>query len=176
MEVQGQYSGGNTPELFTLGNLDQVWVVADIFEGDVPHVTIGAPATVSIVAYPDRRFEGRIDWISGSLDAATRTAKVRCVIDNHDRLLRPEMFANVSILTDAPPKLAVRRSAVIRLVDQMVAYVDRGSAPTGGERFQRRVVSIDDTQPGDFVPVLRGLTPGERVVSSGALILSGASS
>jgi cobalt-zinc-cadmium efflux system membrane fusion protein len=176
MEVQGQYSGGNAPELFTLGNLDQVWAIADIFESDVPRVRMGAPVTVTVVAYPDRQFTGRIDWISGALDAASRTAKVRCVIDNRNRLLRPEMYANISILTDAHPRLAVRRSAVIRLGDQMVAYVDRGVAPTGGERFQRRIVSIDDTQPGDFVPVLGGLTPGERVVSSGALILSGASS
>jgi cobalt-zinc-cadmium efflux system membrane fusion protein len=176
MEVQGQYSGGNAQELFTVGNQDPVWVLADIFEIDLPRVRAGAPVEVSVVAYPGRKFEGTVDWISGTLDPATRSAKVRCVIRNSDHLLRPEMFAVAAIATDAAPRLAAPRSAIVRVGDQTIAYVDRGPAPNGGERFERRMVSIDDSQAAQFVPIVDGLRSGERVVSSGALVLSGESS
>jgi cobalt-zinc-cadmium efflux system membrane fusion protein len=173
VEVQGQYSGGSAPELFTIADLNPVWVLADVFEVDLPRVRIGAPVTLSVVSYPGRRFTGRVDWISGALDPATRTAKVRCTIANDDRTLRPEMYATVSIATDTRQKLAVPRTSVVRVGDQMVAFVDKGPSPSGGERFERRIVGIDDTESGDLVPVTRGLNRGEKVVSSGAIILSG---
>jgi membrane fusion protein, heavy metal efflux system len=172
LDVQGQYSGGNAVELFTIGSLDSPWVVADVFEVDMPRVRVGAPVTVSVVSYPDRQFRGRVDWISGVLDAATRTLKVRCTIQNAEHLLRPEMYATVSIATDTNPTLAIPRSSVVRVGDEMVAFVDKGTSPTGDERFERRVVAIDDTQSGDYVPVLRGVQSGEKVVSSGAIILT----
>lgn len=176
MEVQGQYSGGNTSELFTVGNIDPVWLIADVFEVDLPRVRIGAPLTANVVSYPGHPFTGTVDWISGSLDPATRSAKVRCTIRNSNHLLRPEMYATVSIATEAREKLAVPRTAIVRVGDQMVAFVDKGQAPNGGERFERRIVSVDETEAGDYVPVLRGLAPGEKVVSSGAIILTGSGS
>lgn len=173
MEIAGQYASGGAQELFTIGDLDPVWVVADVFEMDLPRVRIGAPVTVSLLAYPERPFTGTVDWISGALDPATRTAKVRCVIRNPQHLLRPEMYASVAIETDGQAKLAAPRSAIVRLGDAMVAYVDRGPAPNGSERFERRTVAVDDADAGRFVPVIRGLHAGDRVVTSGALILSG---
>lgn len=173
MEVQGQYSGGNAAELFTVGNLDSVWVLADVFEVDLARVHAGAPVAVNVVTWPGRTFHGRVDWISGALDPATRTAKVRCTIDNAAHLLRPEMYATVSLTTDAHPKLSVPRTAVVRLGDELVAFVDKGKAANGDERFERRIVAIDESEAGDYAPVLRGLAAGERVVSAGAIILSG---
>lgn len=176
MEVQGQYSGGTTAELFTIGNLNSVWAMADVFEVDLPRVRIGAPVNVGVISYPDRTFSGKVDWISGSLDPATRTAKVRCTIDNSEHLLKPEMYATVSITTDTRETMAIPRSAVVRLGDQMVAFVDRGAAPNGERRFERRIIAVDETTAGSYVPVLRGLAPGESVVSSGAIMLSETSS
>lgn len=173
VEVQGQYSGGSAPELFTIADLSSVWVLADVFEVDLPRVKVGAPVTLSVVSYPGRPFTGSVDWISGALDPATRTAKVRCTIANADRTLRPEMYATVSIATDTHEKLAVPRSAVVRLGEQMVAFVDKGPSPSGGERYERRVVGVDESEAGDLVPVTHGLQRGEKVVSSGAIILSG---
>lgn len=175
-EVQGQYGGGTAAELFTIGNIDSVWLIADVFEVDLPRVHLGAPVTVSVLAYPDRQFTGRVDWISGSLDATTRTAKVRCIIANADRALRPEMFATVSIQTSSVSRVTVPRSAVVRVADDMVAYVDLGRAPGGGERFEKRSVAVDEAEAAQYVPVIAGLSAGERVVSSGALILSGVGS
>ena len=173
MEVQGQYSGGNAPELFMIGNIDPVWMMADVFEVDLPRIRIGAPVTVNVVSYPGHPFRGTVDWISGAFDPGTRSAKVRCTIRNAEHLLRPEMYATVSIATDARERLAVPRTAIVRVGDQMVAFVDKGQAPNGGERFERRIVSVDETEAGEYVPILRGLQPGEKVVSSGAIILTG---
>jgi cobalt-zinc-cadmium efflux system membrane fusion protein len=173
MEIQGQYSGGTTPELFTIGNLAPLWVFADVFEIDLPRILLGAPVTVNVVSYPGHPFQSRVDWISGTLDPTTRTAKVRCTIDNAQHLLRPEMFASISIETETRDTLAIPRSAVVRLGDSMVAFVDRGPAPTGGERFERRIIGIDERESGDYAPVTLGLRTGEKVVSSGAIILSG---
>ena len=172
-EVQGQYSGGNSPELFTIGNLDKVWVLADVFEVDLPRVKPDAPAAISVVAFPGKVFNGSVDWISGSLDPQTRTAKVRCIIDNSEHLLRPEMYATVGIQTEARRKLAIPRSAVLRLGDRMVVFVDKGSLPNGSERFERRLVSIDETQAAEYVPLLGGARAGERIVTAGAIVLSG---
>ena len=173
MEVQGQYSGGTSPELFTIGNPDPAWVLADVFEVDLPRIQRGAPVDVSVVSYPGRRFPGHVEWISGALDPATHTAKVRCSVDNAEHLLRPEMFATTAIATDGRQKLTVPRSAVVRLGDQMVAFVDKGAAPGGGARYERRLIAVDEGNAGEFVEVTRGLSPGERVVSTGAIVLTG---
>ncbi len=96
-EVQGQYSGGAAVELFTIGELDSVWVLADVFEMDLGRVRKGAPVTLKVVAYPDRVFSGTVDYISDSLDPVARTARVRCSVANPTRELKPEMYATVSI-------------------------------------------------------------------------------
>ncbi len=67
---------------------------------DFARVHVGAPAAVTVVAYPGKVFKGEVDWVSGSLDPSTRTAKVRCKFDNPDRLLRPMMYATVQISVD----------------------------------------------------------------------------
>jgi cobalt-zinc-cadmium efflux system membrane fusion protein len=172
-EVQGQYSGGNAVELFTIGELDTVWVLADVFEMDMARLKIGAPVTVRVIAYPDRSFEGAVDWISGALDAATRTAKVRCKINNPQRELKPEMYASVTIATDERRALAIPRSAILRLANQTMVFVHTGSTPQGLLRFERRPVAVDADAGGEYVPLRRGLQAGEKIVTSGSILLSG---
>lgn len=172
-EVQGQYSGGSTGELFTVGSLDHVWVLADVYEVDLARVRAGAPARVTIVSQPAKPFPGTVDWISGALDSATHTAKVRCAITNATRELRPEMFATVAISVDGGRGVALPRSAVLRLGDETVVFVRIGEAPTGDVRFQKRAVLIDEAAPGEFVAVASGLKRGEEVVTTGAILLAG---
>jgi cobalt-zinc-cadmium efflux system membrane fusion protein len=172
-EVQGQYGGGAAVELFTIGELDRVWVVADVFEMDLGKIKAGAPVSIRVITYPDRLFTGQVDWISDALDPATRTARVRCSVDNRDRALKPEMYATVSIGTEGERAPAIARSAVLRLADQNVAFVYAGDLPGGRLRFARRVVAVNDEDGGEFLPILGGLETGERVVTSGAILLSG---
>ncbi len=173
VEVQGQYSGGQAVELFTIGEIDQVWVLADLFEMDLARVKKGARVTVQVVAYPNKVFEGVVDWVSGSLDPASRTAKVRCVIKNPNRELKPEMYATVSISVAERKALAIPRSALLRLGDQTVVFVQTGTTPSGQLRFERRPVHVDEDEGGLYLPVTHGLERGEQVVTSGAILLSG---
>jgi cobalt-zinc-cadmium efflux system membrane fusion protein len=173
IEVQGQYSGGQSVELYTIGELSSVWVVADVYEVDLPHVHKGATVTVKVVAYPDKVFEGAVEWVSGALDAASRTTKIRCALPNPDRELKPEMYASVAIAVDGERALAVPRSAILRLGEQTVVFVQTGDAPLGRLRFERRPVKVDEEETGDFVPVAQGLHTGEKVATSGAILLAG---
>jgi cobalt-zinc-cadmium efflux system membrane fusion protein len=172
-EVLGQYSGGTAVELFTIGELDRVWVIADVFEMDLGRVTKGAVVTIKVVAYPDKIFGGVVDWMSDLLDPTSRTAKVRCAIANPGRDLKPEMYATVGIAVAGQSALALPHTAVLRIADQTVVFVEEGTAPDGRKRFVRRIVAIAEEEGGDLVPVLHGLSAGERVVTSGGILLSG---
>jgi cobalt-zinc-cadmium efflux system membrane fusion protein len=175
IEVQGQYSSGNAVELFTVGELDKVWIMADVYESDLGRVAVGAKVAVKVLAYAGKTFEGKVDWVAGALDPATRTAHVRCVFDNPERQLKPEMYVNVAIAaTEARSALSVPRSAVVHLGDQAVVYAQAGSAPDGRIRFELMPVSVDDAIDGAFVPVQHGLDLGAKIVTSGAQTLSSA--
>ena len=172
MEVQGQYGGGTPVELFTLGSLDHVWIVADVFEIDLGRIAVGQDANISVITYPNETFRGKVEWVSSALDATTRTAKLRCRLDNADHRLKPEMYATVAVQVPGRQVLALPRSAICRLGGKTVVFVEAGRSPTGERRFERRPISVDAEAGGDVVPVLAGLTAGEQVVVGGALLLS----
>lgn len=178
VEVQGAYSGNTPVELYTIGELDDVWAMADVYEMDLAKVQIGQRVTVRVVAYPNKVFQGKVDYVSGTLDGASRTAKVRCTISNPDRELKPEMYATISIYTAGHSALAVPRSAVLRVGDQLCVFAekrdDKGQpmhGPNGQLIFIRKDVAIDEDDEGEWVGIKSGLDRGERVVSSGAIEL-----
>jgi cobalt-zinc-cadmium efflux system membrane fusion protein len=174
LEIQGQWSGAGSPvELFTIGALDPLWVLGDVYEMDLPHVSKGLAVEVRLPAFPDRRFKGRIDWVSNVIDPATRTAKLRCAIENPDRLLRPEMAPVLSIALPSHHHVAVPRDALLRLGEDTVVFVAAAGEREGQLVFRRRkVVPGEDGQRG-LVPILDGLAAGERVVVSGGIFLVG---
>jgi membrane fusion protein, heavy metal efflux system len=114
-----------------------------------------------------------VEWISGALDPASRTVKVRSSIANPDGNLRPEMYATATITVDAERNLAVRRSALLLLGEQPVVFVQTAPALGGQVRFERRPVAVDEMTGGDHVPVKNGLNLGDRVVVSGGVLLLG---
>jgi cobalt-zinc-cadmium efflux system membrane fusion protein len=173
VEVQGQYSGGTAVELFTIGELDRVWVLADVYEVDLPKIKKGAAVTVKVVSYPDKAFRGTVDWISGALDPTSHTSKVRCSIANPERELRAEMYATAAIGLQTHRRVAVPRSAVLRLGDQSVVFVRKGETPQGALRFERRRVEIRESLGAESIEVTSGLSSGEEVVTSGAILLVG---
>jgi membrane fusion protein, heavy metal efflux system len=172
MEVQGLYAGGTAPELFTIGSLDPIWVYAEVFEVDLPRVRVGAPVSIKVIAYPERTFAGRLDWVSSALDPISRTARVRCTLANPARELLPEMYATVSIETPGRRALAIPRSAIVQVGEERVVFVKTGQNESGLSRFERRRVILEDSDS-DPVPVKMGLTAGDPVVVSGALLMSG---
>ena len=174
LEVQGQWSSAGTPaELFTVGSLDPLWAIGDVYEMDLPHVRAGQEVTLRVPAFPDRAFRGTIDWISDVLDPVSRAVKIRCVVPNPGRLLRPEMAPVLSVALRAGSRLAIPRDAVLRLGDETVVFVAVGNAPAGQLAFRRRRVIVGDELPGGAVPVLDGIAAGERIVVSGGIFLVG---
>jgi RND family efflux transporter MFP subunit len=170
MEVQGQYSSGTAQELFTIGELDRVWVLGDIYEVDIGRIHEGASAKVTVLAYPEKVFEGRVDWVSGSLDPVTRTAKVRCTFDNADRLLRPSMYSTVRIAVDQRKALAIPRDALLRLGEYKMVFVQLTDSD-GYVRYERLPVDVTDGD-GPWLEVTHGLDVGQQVVVAGAASLS----
>jgi cobalt-zinc-cadmium efflux system membrane fusion protein len=171
MEVQGQYSGGATQELFTIGEIDKVWVLGDLYEMDLARVQVGSPAAVTSVAYKDKVFNGHVDWVSGMLDPNTRTTKVRATFDNPDRLLRPEMYVTVQISVEQKKALAIPRNALLRLGEYKVVFVQVGE-DGGLLKFERLPVDVDEGESSQWLEVRHGLEVGQRVVVSGAILLS----
>jgi len=171
MEVQGQYTGGGTPELFTVGELGTVWVFGDIYEVDLARVHVGAHAQVTVLSHPDKTYDGKVDWVSGMLDPSTRTAKVRCTFDNPSHDLRPQMYATVRVSVDERRALAVPREAILRLGDYALVFVEVGVS-SGRIAFERLPVDVDDRASNKWLEVKHGLEPGQKVVVAGAAALS----
>jgi cobalt-zinc-cadmium efflux system membrane fusion protein len=172
-EIQGQYGQGGAVELFTVGELDTVWVLADIYEMDIARLKPGAHATVKVVSYPNKVFDGRVDWVSGMLDPVSRTAKIRCVFDNKDRLLKPEMYAQVDVAVDQKRELAIPRTSIVRMGDQTVVFAERGAAPDGRVKYERLPVTVDEGEASQWLPVAHGIDAGTKIVTSGSILLSG---
>jgi cobalt-zinc-cadmium efflux system membrane fusion protein len=175
LEVQGQYSiGSNVLELFTIGDTSKLWVIGDVYEMDLPHITEGDQVSVKVGAYPDKTFHGVVDWVAHVLDPVLRTAKVRCIIDNPDHLLKPEMYESVSIALPGKHMLAIPRQALMRVEGDTVVFVATGQQrPDGSVIFKRRKVVANEEHDGDLVPVLSGLKPGEALAVAHSLLFLG---
>jgi len=175
LEVQGMLASANVvQELFTVGRLDRVWVWGDVYEPDLGRVRRGQTVAITSVAYPDRRIGGTVDYVGEVLDPQTHTAKIRCVVENADRLLKPEMYVTLSIDLGTIDALALPRSAVVKTGDRWVVYVRDGKTPDGRTRFRERRVEPGDADDG-WIRIVSGVAPGESVVVSGSILLSGES-
>jgi cobalt-zinc-cadmium efflux system membrane fusion protein len=173
MEVQGQYSSAANPvELFTIGDTRRLLVMADAYEIDLPRLHVGDPVSVRAGASPDRGAGGKIEWISDVIDPQLRTVKVRCSVENRDRLLRPEMYEPVRIEVPGKRLLAVPREALLRVGDETVVFVEQDAA-AGKHLFERRRVTADEARSGGLVPISGAVRPGERVVTHGAIFVLG---
>ena len=175
LEVQGQYAiGSNVVELFTIGDTSKLWVIGDVYEMDLPHVTEGDRVSVKVAAYPGKTFDGVVDWVADVLDPVLRTAKVRCIVDNPNHLLRPEMYESVSIAIPGKQMLAIPRQALIRVEGETVVFTATGQhRPDGSVVFKRRPVVVNEEHEGDLIPVLSGLKPGETLAVEHSLLLLG---
>jgi membrane fusion protein, heavy metal efflux system len=116
---EGIKSLDNSPNLFTVADLSQVWVVCDVYENDLAEVNLGDPVEISLNAYPDKRYQGTVADISRVLDPNLRSAKVRIVLANSDGALRPNMYA-VAIFRSRKlrPHLVIPATAMMRLQDK----------------------------------------------------------
>ena len=160
------YGQSDTPSsLFVIADLATMWVLADVYEPDVPSVKPGQSMTVRLPCCPAERYEGRIAYISDSVDRDTRTVKVRGAVPNRGRALKAEMFVKVSIATGSARALTIPQSAVHRESGTTFVLV-----ATDKDAYERRPVTLGADLDGT-VEVQRGLTTDDRVVSQGSILL-----
>ncbi len=157
--------------LMSIGALDQVWIEAEIFERQASLVKQGAPVIVRLDYMPDKNWLGRVDYVYPTLDAKTRTLKVRMRFDNPDLALKPNMFAQVHIHSASEETtLLVPREALIRTGSQ-----DRVVLALGDGRFKSIQVGVGRFDERN-AEILSGLSEGERVVVSAQFLLDSESS
>jgi Cu(I)/Ag(I) efflux system membrane fusion protein len=151
--------------LYTIADLSKVWVVADIYEYELPSIRVGQTARVGLSYAPQTVFTGRIDFIYPTVDAETRTAKVRFELDNPDELLKPGMYANVELIVPLGVRLAVSKDAVLESGERQIIFIHRG-----GGQLEWHNVKIG-LRSGDWVEILEGLKEGEHIVTSANFLL-----
>jgi Cu(I)/Ag(I) efflux system membrane fusion protein len=164
--LQGLHFGAGDM-LYRIVDLSTVWLMADVFEQDLAQIRPGQSATITVQAYPGRVFEGRVAFVYPTLNAQTRTAKVRIEVRNPDLLLKTDMYATVEIAApiETATVLAVPDSAVLDTGTRQTVLVDRGEG-----RFEPRAVKLGVRTDG-YVAVLAGLRAGEKVVTGANFLI-----
>lgn len=166
MVVEGQMVEAGMM-IYRLADLGLVWVYAEVYEQDLPFVQLGQEALVKLSYLPDRQFRGRVTYVYPTVDDKTRTARVRMEFHNPGYLLKPGMYASVELRAELKPlTLLVPDMAVLRSGEKNTVFV----ALDGG-RFEPRTVTLGPRAENDMYEVLSGLSPGERVVTSGQFML-----
>ncbi len=164
--VQGQMVEPGM-KLYELVNHDTVWVLAKIYEQDLPLLRLGQEALVAVTSLPGAQFRGRVAFIYPTLDEKTRAATVRAEFHNPGHLLKPGMYATVQINAEVQASaLLVPDSAVLRSGARNTVFV-----ALGGGKFDPRTAVLGAEADGGMYQVISGLNEGERVVTSGQFML-----
>jgi len=159
-----------TDPAYLLGDLSTVWLLASVKETDVPYVKVGQGVTVHVLAYPDREFRAKVVNVGTTIDPTTRRLQVRAEVENPDNILKPEMFAEFSIVVgNEVTSPAVPASAIVFEGDKARVWVQAAD-----NRFASRAVELG-IQDSRMVQVLSGLQPGDKVITRGSLFIDRAS-
>jgi Cu(I)/Ag(I) efflux system membrane fusion protein len=162
---EGQYV---TPrdQLYAIADLSKVWVLVDIYEKELPWVRVGDEAEMTIMAAPGEAFTGRLTYIYPYAESATRTVKARLEFENPELLLKPNMFADVTIQASARREaVAVPAEAIVRSGLREQVFVVRGPG-----KFEPREVTIGVSSDG-WTEIRDGVAPGEQVVVSAQFLI-----
>ncbi len=152
-------------ELYAIADLSHIWIMAEVFEADLPKIQVGQIAAISLPGQPGRNFSAKVTNIQPQVDPATRTLKVRLESENPSLAFKPEMFVTVEFRIALQNRVTIPADALIDTGERQTVFVDRGD----GNLEQR------DVRPGERlneqVQIISGLRAGERVVSSGAFLI-----
>ncbi|MBI5345603.1 MAG: efflux RND transporter periplasmic adaptor subunit [Chlamydiae bacterium] len=151
--------------IFTIADLSQVWVLADIYEQDISWIKMGQKATISLTSFPGKSLIGSVAFISYIVEPSTRTMKVRFDFDNPNNQLKPGMYATVETQISMGKELAVPESAVIDTGERKIVFVS-----TGKGHFEPREVQLG-FKAGPYYQVISGLNTDEEVVTSAQFLI-----
>lgn len=153
-------------QIYEIADISQVWVVANVFEHDLPALRMGATVRITVSALPNRPYEGTISFIAPQINPDTRTADVRINVANTDGALRSDMYATVIIpASEATPMIAVPNSAIIDSGTRQVVLVAKGEG-----RFEPRHVT-PAARSGGYTAIKEGLKEAEEVVVEAAFLI-----
>ena len=151
--------------LYHLADLDRVWVLADIYEYELSKVAVGQDAEVVLSYLPGQTFRGRVTYVYPYLEASERTVKIRVELNNSRHLLKPGMYAEVTLSSRRSGVLMIPTSAVVDSGTRQVVFLDRGEG-----RFEPRMVKLG-AQFDEGYEILEGLEAGDRVVTSANFLI-----
>ena len=151
--------------LATVADISTVWAVGDLYEKDLAAAKAGEQAQVTLNAYPDRHWSGRVGVVSDAVDPTTRTMHVRVVLENPDGRLKPAMFGTIRVLRTSTAGMLVPTSAVIREGNNSYLFVGKGN-----NRYERRSVTLGRVFDGSL-EIVKGVNAGDTIVSEGVLLL-----
>jgi cobalt-zinc-cadmium efflux system membrane fusion protein len=161
----GEFKNDPNAVLMTIADLSKIWLTANVQEKDIRKVDKGEAVTATLTAYPDETFEGRVLFVADVLDPDTRTLKARISIPNENGRLKPGMFALVTFHSHAIDAVVVPATSLVLLGDKTVVFKE--VAPW---TFEPREVTPGSTHGKDVV-IVKGLTGGERIVTTDAVML-----
>ena len=166
----GQYvNSGATDPVFVIGDLSTVWLTASVRETDASNVSVGQDVAFSVLAASDRIYQARISYVSSGFDPVTRRLLVRAVVENRDGVLKPEMFANVTLYSESDPlkpeSPGVPRNAIIYEGSASRVWVARDD-----QSIELRSVKLGLSNV-RMVQVLTGVRAGEKVITRGSLFI-----
>ncbi|MDT7040719.1 efflux RND transporter periplasmic adaptor subunit [Candidatus Nitronereus thalassa] len=161
---EGGYITPST-DTFVLADLSNIWVLADLYEFEIPYVKLGQKAQITLPYFPNEIFKGTVTYIYPVLDPKTRTVKVRFELPNPGWRLKPDMFANVTLEIPLGDRLVVPNTAVLDSGTKQVVFVD-----TGQGMFEARNVTLG-VRSREWYEVLEGVKEGEMVVTSGNFLI-----
>jgi cobalt-zinc-cadmium efflux system membrane fusion protein len=159
--------------LLTIADLGSVWVVGNVYERDLTIVPRGLTVNVTLDAYPGEKWPGKISNVSDVLDPATRTVKLRVVLENPQHKLKPDMFALIHAQRPAAELAVVPTTAVLHDGNVAFVLVQKPENPENKEknaRFERRVIEVQQNGPQETL-VRAGLHPGDVVVTANPELL-----
>jgi Cu(I)/Ag(I) efflux system membrane fusion protein len=171
--VEKEIVAGSAVEMgqrvYRIAPLDRVWIEAEVYEAELARVSVGMPADVTLPYLPDQRFEAKVAYVYPSLQGDRRTARVRLVLANPGRELRPDMYATVLLRHPLGARLTVPDTAVLRAGDASFVFLDLGD---GHLRPQRVTTGIESD---GRIEIVSGLEAGQPVVVAGTFLVAGES-
>jgi len=166
---KGVFQGGAVEPgevLYRIAGLDRIWIDAEVYESELPLIALGQAAEVTLPYLPGRKFQGSVSFIYPYLADETRTGRVRVELPNRGLELKPDMYANVELVSERGERLVVPEEAVLYTGPRRLVFLDLGE---GRLRPQEIEVGV---KSGDFYEVLAGLEEGDLVVTSGNFLVA----
>lgn len=155
--------------LYTIANLGVVWIDIAVREADASAARVGASAAIEMAGLPGRSLDGQVSYVYPTVDSAGRTIRARVTAQNPDGLLKPGMYATVTLTSASRKALTVPTSAVFRTGERTLVFIDHGMGPDGRQIVPAEIEAGQTTSV--YTEVLSGLEPGQQVVTSAQFLL-----